>query len=145
MRYDAECKEENEKMLEQRMYTEYIEESGAIQDNYCRNRDLEQISVTHFYSGPIFKPLPTNSFKSFGSSPLKSGASKPLNPIGSQGSGFLKGSFGNIYKEIKLPDFILQERIDAKDPENVHINYDIKGIPGIISRKFLKDFHKIDL
>lgn len=42
-------------------------------------------------------------------------------------------------------DFGLNERIDASDPDNIHLNYDLNGAKREFSNKALGDAHYIPL
>ena|SRR3989339_96860 len=78
----------------------------------------------------------------FGSS--RGGVSSSFgSPIGSQGSGFEKGSIGNIRHDLNLG---LQERFDfSGHDKTVHVNYDLKGSKKGYSGKALKEEHKVTL
>ena len=73
------------------------------------------------------------------------GPPNPLNlNIGSQGSGYQKGSPGNIRKDL---GYGLQERIDfsGHDDSEPHINYDLLGADGKFSSDALGDAHSVKL
>lgn len=159
-------------MLEQVLYrTRQVDGEQREQVLYMPS-DLEKLSVTEFHTAPN---IPMGGFGGGfggggggGSRPLKfvGGRSKPLDVIKSlaekqtkltdYGIGKLSRplveqsplkylKYGNIAEEYKFPEFTLQERIDAKDPKDIHLNYDLLGFSKRTTEGILKDFHKIRL
>jgi hypothetical protein len=90
-----------------------------------RTLDVYTGGISHMYSGPM--PPPIGGF----------------NDIGATGSGFQKGSQGNIRLNL---GYGLQERYDfSKHDGTVHINYDLIGAKKRFTEEALGDAHKIDL
>lgn len=67
-------------------------------------------------------------------------------PIGSNGSGFVGGSSGNIFHQIDCGNgFKLQERFDFKNLQSPCIDYDIPGVSHKTMQKLFGDDRHIPL
>ena len=100
-----------------------------IMENYSINTGTMQLQKTKMYSANDLEQLTATCLY--------------MGPIGSNGSGFIKGSNGNIRNTNSIEG--LQERYDCSghDGTSDHLNYDLIGMKK--SKESLGDNHSINL
>ncbi len=122
------------------------------QDKMYQTIDTYVNGTTHLYSfdppKPLNTPLNTNNNNN---SSLSDQRNQQFNPIGSKGSGFQRGSMGNIRKPLyEDQDIKIQERFDFSGHNNSEPHYNLdygklsKGLSNAInnSNKFSSDEKK---